>query len=323
MKSCATSLATTVLLAGLLVACKPTTTTETKHVGVLLLASHPVIAQLRDGFTNRLSVIARAEKISIEFDEKNAEGNGAQLNQLTAYFSRGGHQLVYAVGSEAALKMKAQNASTPILFAGTPDPVRNGFVESLERPGGYLTGVRFLPPPTVLLDIFQKTHPRARRLAVLRNPSEVNSISVAEPLIAEAKKRGLEIGDFGVTELSQLNPTLDKIAKERYDGVFIPTDNLIYQNLKRVLEITKPAGIPVFSVTDVAVKMGADFSVGITYSEVGEKTADLAAEILFRGRSPQTLPVPDLKTGNVFLTEEFKDKYAAFAPTEFPVKIVK
>ena len=316
-------LAAAFVLAGLLTACKPKTPSETKHIGVLLLASHPVISQLRDGFTNRLSEIARTEKISVEFDEKNAEGNGAQLNQLTAYFSRGRHQLVYAVGSEAAIKMKAQNASTPVLFAGTPDPVRNGFVESLERPGGYLTGVRFLPPPAVLLDIFQKTHPQATRLAVLRNPAELNSISVAEPLIEEAKKRGLEVGDFGVTELSQLNPTLEKIAKERYDGVFIPTDNLIYQNLKRVMEITKAAGIPVFSVTDVAVKMGAEFSVGITYSEVGEKTADLAAEILLRGRSPQTLPVPDIKNGNVFLTEEFRDKYAPFAPSEFPVKIVK
>src|SRR6185369_11135888 len=90
----------TVAFGGLFVACKPAATTEAKHVGVLLLASHPVIGQLRDGFTNRLSEIARNEKITIEFDEKNAEGNGAQLNQLTAYFSRGRHQLVYAVGSE-------------------------------------------------------------------------------------------------------------------------------------------------------------------------------------------------------------------------------
>jgi ABC-type uncharacterized transport system substrate-binding protein len=70
---------------------------------MLLPASQPVIAQLRDGFTNRLTEIGRTEKISIEFDEKNAEGNGGQLNQLTAYFSRGRHQLVYAVGSEAAI----------------------------------------------------------------------------------------------------------------------------------------------------------------------------------------------------------------------------
>ena len=87
MKSWTSILAATAVLASLLTACKPeasteTKPTETKHIGVLLLASHPVIGQLRDGFINRLSEIARKEKITIEFDEKNAEGNGAQLNQL-------------------------------------------------------------------------------------------------------------------------------------------------------------------------------------------------------------------------------------------------
>jgi putative ABC transport system substrate-binding protein len=292
-------------------------------VGILLLASHPVIQDLRDGFRENLDEIARSRGSSVNFDEKNAEGNAATLNQLAAYFSSGKHNLVYAVGSDSALKLKSKESSIPVLFAGTPDPVRSGFVDSLEKPGSNLTGVRFLPPAGVLLDILSKRQPNARRIAVLRNPAETNSQSVAEPFMAEAKKRGFTVGDFGVTEIAQIPSVLGRIASETWDIVFIPNDNLIYQNLKQVASSLNSAGIPFISVTDASVKAGAEFAVGVSYREMGRQAATIAAEILFNHKKAGEVPVLDLQRGCLFVPAEKAQDFSSVAPPEFPVTPVK
>lgn len=296
---------------------------STKQVGILLLASHPVIQDLRDGFRERLNEIAAEKGVNISYDEKNAEGNAATLNQLAAYFSSGSHALVYAVGSDSALKLKSKESRIPVLFAGTPDPVRSGFVDSLENPGSNLTGVKFIAPADVLLDVFKYRFPDGKRIAVLRNPAEINSQSVAEPLIAEARKRGFEVGDFGVTEISQLSPVLQRIATEKWDAVFIPNDNLIYQNLKQVSSVLSGVGVPFFSVTDVSVKMGAAFAVGAPYREMGRRTADVAAELLFGNKAPGTVPVLVMKDGSLFVPADQAEAFSGAGTKAFPVKPVK
>lgn len=290
-----------------------------KRVGILLLASHPVINDLRTGFRERLDEIAAKKGNSIAYDEKNAEGNAATLNQLAAYFSGGSNDLVYAVGSDSALKLKSKESKMPVLFAGTPDPVRNGFVDSLENPGSNLTGVRFLSPAGVLLDVLRHRLSDATRLAVLRNPAEINSQSVAEPLIAEAHKRGYTVGDFGVAETSQLSAVLVKIRAGGWNAVFIPNDNLIYQNLKQVSSVLSEAGIPFFSVTDTSVKMGADFAVGVSYYQMGRRAAEVAAKLLFDGNAPGTVPVVDMKEGSLFVPAARAEAFKGAATANFPL----
>ncbi len=294
-----------------------------KTVGVLLLASHPVLQELRDGFRERLDEIAKAKNVQLSYDEKNAEGNAATLNQLAAYFSTGKHDLVYAVGSDSALKLKSKESQIPVIFAGTPDPIRNGFVDSLEKPGSNLTGVRFLAPATVLLDVLAKRHPGIHRIAVLRNPSEINSLSVADPFIAEARKRGIIIGDFGVTEISQLPSILGKIGSEKWEAVFVPNDNLIYQNLKQAAASLASYGIPFFSVTDASVRAGAEFAVGVSYREMGRQAASVAAKILFEGKKPGEVPVLELREGCLYVPAQKSQEFSSMAPREFPVTPVK
>ncbi len=293
-----------------------------KHVGLMLLASHPVINDLRDGFKERLNETASTHSVSIVYDEKNAEGNAATLNQLAAYFASGKHDLVYAIGSDSALKLKSKDSKIPVLFAGTPDPVRNGFVDSLEEPGSNLTGARFLPPASIILELITKAMPGTRKLAILRNPSELNSQSVAEPFIATASKDGFQVGDFGITETSQLPAVLSKIRSESWPVVFIPTDNLVYQNLKQVAASLSEAGIPFVSVTDSAVKAGAMFSIGVSYRDVGRYTADVASTILFDGKHPEDTPVLDIRQGYLFVTSKNAEKFRPLAPKNFPILVV-
>jgi putative ABC transport system substrate-binding protein len=300
---------------------KPTSSEapDPTKVGVLLLASHPVLHDLRNGFTERLKELSKQKNVAIEFDEKNAEGNAATLNQLVGYFSSGNHRLVYAIGSDSALKLKSKGSGTPVIFAGTPDPVRNGFVDSLENPGANLTGVRFLPPADRLLDTLNKRFPEVKKIGVLRNPAEINSQSVAEPLIAEAKKRGLMIIDYGVTEISQLPAVLARIKSEDPGAIFIPNDNLIYQNLKQVAAGLKEAGIPFFSVTDSSVKAGGAFAIGVSYHEMGRKAGDVAAELLLEGKAPGTVPVLNMREGHLFVPADQTETFHESATPEFPV----
>lgn len=296
---------------------------EKYRVGVFVLASHPVIFDLRDGFLSQLKSLAETEGFELDIDEKNAEGQSAQLNQLSAYFTRGRHDLVYTVGSAATLNIKARSPNVPILFAGVPDPVRNGFVEELDKPGYGMTGARFLPPADVIFRAFMEAYPDSKSVAVLRNPSEINSASTAEPFMEYFEKKGIQVKDFPVTEMTQLNAVLQQLRGADVDAVFVPTDNLIYQNLKRVVEACDGMGIPLMSVTDTSVEMGASFAVGVPYYRVGEITGEMAADILMNDKKANEVPVQEINRGFLYVNSKALALFSSWESPDFPLKVVE
>jgi putative tryptophan/tyrosine transport system substrate-binding protein len=215
--------------------------------------------------------------------------------------------MIFVVGLPAAQALKSAKVQQPVIFGGPPDPVSAGLVPSIANHGTNFTGTRYLPPAERILDVFEQAYPTAKRVAVLHNPGEANSMSVVRVFLDGAQKRQLISLDLGATNALEIESALRALADANVDGLFLPTDNLVYSSLDRILSQTKALGIPVFNCTKLSVEKGATFSLATDYFKVGSITAEkIAAQILFFGKKPNQLDVIEIEEGNIYVNSNIE-----------------
>ena len=123
-------------------------------------------------------------------------------------------------------------------------------------------------------------------------------MAVVGAFLREAKLRNIEVRDMSATNATELDSVLRALAVDKPDGIFLPTDNLIYSSLDRIISLMSENSIPIFNCTRLSVDKGALFSIATDYRVVGALSADMAGEILFDGKSPSDLDVMEISQGD-------------------------
>ncbi len=296
---------------------------NTHTIGVLLYAQQPIIIELWNGFKDEVDMVSKKENIKIHYDIKNADGDAAQLTSLVRYFENKKYELVYVVGLPAAQALKGGNVSFPVFFGGPPNPVESGLVPRLNNHGTNFTGTRYFPPIDIVIQTIKKIYPNARRIAVLHNPGESNSMTVTKKFINAAASNGFEIIDIGVGNAAEVEAGLRRISIGKIDGVFIPTDNLVYGALEHVVDYLHASKIPVFSVTKLAVKKGAMLSVATDYYIVGQMTAKQALLVVKNEKKVEGIDVIDVKEGGIYINDLYKKEINFDSIGDYKVHFIK
>lgn len=273
-------------------------------IGIFLQAPNQIIDDINNGFKERLAEYGKMQNVTIEFIEKNANGDQLQMDLIANYFMNSNVDIIFAVGANAIQTLKNKRCKKPVIFGAPPSAVELGFVPRYKDHGTNFTGTTYFPPTSTIVDVFLDAFPNASTVAVLRNPSEPNSAAVASSFIEEAKKRNLKIVDLPSMDGAQVEASLRSLASNRVDGLFIPTDNLLHAMLEQVLSSTNKLNIPVFSCTRLTVEKGALFSIGTDYKTTGELSADVAAPIIFGRQKPEETDVLEINFGFIYLNTE-------------------
>lgn len=273
-------------------------------VGIFLYTNQQVIDEINTGFKNKLASYQKEYGTELTIIEKNANGDQMQMDLISNYFINGDFDLIFVVGAPAIKILKDKNCKTPVIFGGPPNPVSMGLVPSLTNHNSNFTGTTYFPPTDKILRIFMNSFPNAKTVAVLRNPAEPNSQAVTKSFIENAEKLNIKIIDLPSNDGAQIDASLRSLSVKEVDGLFIPTDNLVYSMLDKVINSAKELEIPVFSCTKLSVVKGALFSVGTDYLTVGELSADLASKIIFQNVKPQNIDVLEITTGEIFLNSK-------------------
>jgi putative ABC transport system substrate-binding protein len=165
-------------------------------IGVLSTASSttslgPVIGAFRQGL--RDAGYVEGQNMTIEY--RWAEGQYDRLPALAADLVGRKVDLIMASSPPAALAAKAATSTIPIVFRGGADPVGQGLVASLARPGGNLTGVSFVADELTSkrLELLAELVPRARVIALLVNPNNANAEHVIRGVQESARTNGLQL----------------------------------------------------------------------------------------------------------------------------------
>jgi len=219
------------------------------------------------------------------------------INEIRVYareFVRRHVDMVVGVATLAVrvAQEETRGSSMPILMTGVSDPVGEGFVRSLARPGGFITGVshQLVQGSGKRVELFREMLPGLRRLITIRQPSYGPSEKSIEEIRAVTKQLQIEVLDWIVTSREELQTALANARWEAGDGIMILPDSLIISNVDLILEISLEQRVPAFGLQDFMADWGALGAYGPSAYQAGGRDA-LYVDKITKGAKPGDLPV--------------------------------
>jgi len=268
-------------------------------VGITQIVEHPSLDQARQGFIDRLSELGYAEGIDIVYDIQSAQGDLATAQTIARKFQSDGVDLILAIATPTAQAAAHIVKDIPILITAVTDPVAAELVESIERPGTNVTGTSDLTPVRAQLELLKEIAPNAKRVGIVYNAGEVNSVVQVEIARAAAAELGLTIVEATAGNSSEVLQAAQSL-QGRVDAMYVPTDNTVVSALESVVGVAERAGIPLIAGEADSVAKGALATVGIDYYKLGRQTADIAHRVL-QGENPAHIPIEYLNEQSVVL----------------------
>lgn len=188
----------------------------------------------------------------------------------------------------------AQRATSviPIVMATMNDPVGNGLITSLARPGGNTTGLATLNQDLTpkLIELLREALPKALTIAALFNPANPSNQLYLESARIEARRFGMTVEGYAIKSPSELDSTFGLIAGQRLDGLLVIPDAATLDLRMRIAALALQNRIPVASTDPDLTSAGGLISYGISRRENFRRSAYFVKKIL-DGAKPSDLPV--------------------------------
>jgi putative ABC transport system substrate-binding protein len=204
--------------------------------------------------------------------------------------------VIVTAGAGATRPAKAATTTIPIVFASDDDPIVNGFVASLARPGGNITGLSTLAPELSgkRLELLKEVVPRIARVAVFGTSSTTNNPantqSVKETELA-AGALGVKLQYLDIRDYKDFEPAFRAANKGRADAVLMLVSGPVYNAYRReIAELAVKSKLPVIYERGTEVDAGGLMSYGVVLADLDRRAATYVDKIL-KGTTPADLPV--------------------------------
>ena len=264
------------------------------RIGFLGTASTSARSPGLDAFRQGLRELGWIEGQNIVIHYRLAEGSLDQARTLAAELARLKVDIIVTVGSQGVTAAKDATETIPIvMIAGGADPVGLGFIASLARPGGNVTGSSFSVGPELagkLLELLNETVPKLRRVAILSNPtSPVQPLLVKEVNVV-ARSLGLQLQHLEARGPDEFDGALAAMAKQRVGALLVLPDSVFSFHQKRLAELAATSRLPAAYGVREGVEAGGLMSYGPSMRDLFRRSATFVDKIL-KGSKPGDLPV--------------------------------
>jgi putative tryptophan/tyrosine transport system substrate-binding protein len=241
-------------------------------------------------FVTRMRELGWIDGRTIAIEYRWSQGRPERYAEIAAEFVRLRVDVIVTVGS-AVPTLKQATADIPIVFAVAIDPVRNGLVTSLARPGGNVTGLSIQASDLAgkRLELLHEVAPRLHRLAIMFDVGNAQPALEMEETQSAAGALGLEVAPLEIRRAEDIAPAFEAL-KPPADALYVVVDQLVVANLTQILTLALGARLPTMFSTREFVQAGALMSYGPSYSELFRHSADYVDKIL-RGTKPGDIPV--------------------------------
>jgi putative tryptophan/tyrosine transport system substrate-binding protein len=241
-------------------------------------------------FVGRMRELGWIEGRTIAIEYRWSEGRPERYAEIAAEFVRMKVDAIVTVGTAVPI-VKQATAIIPIVFAVGIDPVANGLVASLARPGGNVTGLSIQAAELAgkRLELLREVVPHFHRLAIIFDAGNTQPVLEMDETRAAARTLSLEVAPLEIRRAEDIAPVFETL-KAQADALYVVVDQLVVANLTRILTLALGARLPTMFSTRDFVKAGALMSYGPNYSDLFRHSADYVDKIL-RGTKPGDIPV--------------------------------
>jgi putative ABC transport system substrate-binding protein len=242
-------------------------------------------------FVKRLDALGWIDGRTVNIDVRWAEGRSERANELAIEFARRKVDVIVTAGTAVTSSMNA-TTEIPIVFALAVDPVGSGFVKSLSRPGGNVTGLSVQGPDVAgkRLELLQEAIPGVRRIAAIVNAGYPASVNELAEVKAACRALGLDLAaTLEIRKPEDIGPVL-RTLQGRADALYVVSDALTNANREQINTFAAAARLPTISAIREFAQAQGFMSYGPSYQELFRRSADYVDKIL-RGAKPADLPV--------------------------------
>ncbi len=255
-------------------------------IGITQIVEHPALDAARRGFQDALTAEGWE---NVTYDIQNAQGDMATATTIGRKFVGDRVDLILAIATPTAQATAQVTSEIPILITAVTDPVAAGLINNMTEPGTNVTGTTDMTPVQTQLELLLEIVPTAKRVGVLFNVGEVNSVVQVDLAKSAAKKLGLEIVEAGATSSGEVLEAARSLVG-RVDAIYVPTDNTVVSALESVIMVAEEHNLPLIVGEEDSVERGGLATTGINYYDLGFQTGLMAINVL-NGADPAGIPI--------------------------------
>jgi putative ABC transport system substrate-binding protein len=249
-------------------------------------------AGLVEAFAKGLLGMGYEDGKTVKVEYRWADGQYGRLPLMTAAFVRDQVAVIAAVGTPAVAAAKATAAAIPIVFTTIADPVQIGFVGSLNRPGGNITGVTLLAVEIgpKLLEMLRSVVPSATAIALLVNPANPNFEMQSKSTQEAARRLGLDLHVLNASAERDFDIAFARLRELKASALIIAQDVYFNAECARLAALSVRHEIPAIYPLPEFAAAGGLFSYGASRSDAWRQAGVYVGRVL-KGEKPAELPV--------------------------------
>ena len=242
-------------------------------------------------FQQGLRELGQIEGQNVALEIRSADGRSERLPDLAADLVRLQVDVILAISNSAIAAAQKATTSIPIVMVVTNEPVARGFVASLARPGGNITGVALQAPAAgKRLQLLKEAVPNLSRVAVLWDPGLLGAETTLRRAEAAAPALGLQLQLVATRSPAELDGAFAAMTRERAGAVFFVGSPLLLANFTRIAELAVKRRLPTMCGAREYVEAGCLMSYGASFTDQLRRAAYFVDKIL-KGARPADLPV--------------------------------
>jgi putative tryptophan/tyrosine transport system substrate-binding protein len=265
-------------------------------------ASTPRIAMIHNGYRDvsgasydalreGMRELGYMEGRNVIYDVRWAEGRLERLPDIARAVVAHKPAVIVVGGTPATTAAKAATSTIPIVMASVGDPVGAGFIASLARPAGNITGIAIMADTLVSkeLELLRQLVPGATRITVLHNSTNRSYASILKAMDVAATKLGVRLLRVDVTHADRLESGLAEVAAQRPDALIVSSDGIFTSQQKIIIPFAARNRIPALYSTSTQVAAGGLVSYASNVEWRYRRAATFVDKIL-KGANPGDLP---------------------------------
>ncbi|MGH7795153.1 MAG: ABC transporter substrate-binding protein [Candidatus Binatia bacterium] len=263
------------------------------RIGYLSGSPPSAIAEHNEAFRQGLRELGYMEGKNIVIEWRSAEGKSDRLPALATELVRLKVDLIVTAGPLVTRAAKEATSTIPIVMAQDPDPVGNGFVASLARPAGNITGLSRIAPDLSgkQMELLKEIVPMLSRVAVFGTSTRPGNAQTLREVELAAGAFGVKLQHLDILSPKDIVTAFQAAVRERADGaLWFVTGSIGNPHRKKIADLAVNSRLPVIYFQRADVEAGALMSYGVNVVDLHRRAATYVDKIL-KGRKPADLPV--------------------------------
>lgn len=284
-------------------------------VGISQFVAHPALDLDYKGFVDQMKAEGFIDGENVRFDFQNSQGDPNMAKTIADKFVADKVDVILSITtpSSQAAAQATKGTDIPVVFIAVSDGVGAGLMPAIGKPTGTnVTGVYSADPIEQQMDLIGEVVPNMKRLGIMFNAGEANSVSNVNRIKEYVQGKGWTVVEATVASSNEVQAAAQSLVG-RVDAVFMPQDNTVMSAVQSVIKVCQDNKLPFFTGDTESVKQGALGTVGNDEYDCGRQGAEIVARIL-RGEDPGKIVPQEIRKRVLLINKKAADAIGLTVP---------